>query len=125
MDKKQTDLGAPLNNSEILIPNSEFPKEGELYRIVTTFGKTFELRYGYYGDCDRKYEPNVLYPDFLKEPIYTEGGEPFVTTVQDACKNYRGKAKRTPDTTCIDCKYFLPGEDWFGICSCAKNKKQL
>ena len=23
-------------------------EEGELYKVVTTFGKTFELRYGYY-----------------------------------------------------------------------------
>ena len=25
-------------------------KEGDLYKIVTTFDKTFELRYGYYGE---------------------------------------------------------------------------
>ena len=29
-------------------------EEGELYKVVTTFGKTFELRYGYYEECDRQ-----------------------------------------------------------------------
>ena len=107
-------------------PQTEFThKEGDLYKVVTTFGKTFELRYGYYGDCDRKYEPNVIYPDFIKESVYTDNGEPFVTMVQDACKSYSGKAKRTSDTTCYECKYFHSGEDWIGICTCLKNKKQL
>ena len=98
-------------------------KEGDLYKIITTYGKSFELRYGYYGDCDRKYEPNVIYPDFLREPVYTDNGEPFVTMVQDACRSYRGEMKRTQDTTCYECKYFQRGEDWIGICACPKNKK--
>ena len=98
-------------------------KEGDLYKIVNTHGKTFELRYGYYGECDRKYEPNVIYPDFLCEPVYTDKGEPFVTKVQDVCKSYSGKAKRTADTTCCECKFFQPGEDWIGICTCTKNKR--
>ena len=98
-------------------------KEGDLYKIITTYGKTFELRYGYYGECDRKYEPNVIYPDFIKKPLYTDNGEPFVTMVQDVCKSYRGEAKRTPDTTCCECKYFQRGDDWIGICTCPKNKK--
>ena len=101
------------------------PKEGDLYKVVNTYGRTFELRYGYYGECDRKYEPNVIYPDFIKEPLYTDNGEPFVTMVQDTCKSYSGKAKRTSDTTCCECKYFHSGEDWIGICTCLKNKKQL
>ena len=101
-------------------------KEGELYKAVTTFGKTFELRYGYYEECDRRSplcNPIVIYPDFLEGPVYTDNGEPFVTMMQDACKSYRGEAKRTPDTTCAECKYFQRGEDWFGICDCPKNKK--
>ena len=105
-------------------PLTEFNhKEGDLYKIITTHGKTFELRYGYYGECDRRYEPNVIYPDFLSNPVYTDNGEPFVTMVQDACKSYSGKAKRTSDTTCYECKYFHSGEDWIGICTCLKNKK--
>ena len=123
IDNKQMDLWSALQNSEFRTPNSEFHKEGDLYKIINTFGKTFELRYGYYGECDRKYEPDVIYPDFVKDPVYTDNGEPFVTMVQDACKSYRGEAKRTPDTTCCECKYFQQGEDWIGICTCIKNKK--
>ena len=99
------------------------PKEGDLYKVVETFGKTFELRYGYYGDCDRRYEPDVIYPDFTKDPVYTDEGTPFVTMMQDACRSYSGESKRTSDTTCEECKYFKRGEEWFGICTCTMNKK--
>ena len=94
-------------------------KEGELYKIVTVCGKTFELRYGYYEECDRQNplcEPIAIYPDFINAPAYADTGEPFVTAVQDACKHYRGEIKRTSDTTCAECKYFRCGEDWIGIC---------
>ena len=100
--------------------------EGELYKTVKLQGRTFTLYYGYYEECDRQNklcEPIVVYPDFIKEPVYTDGGEPFATMVQDACKSYIGKTKRTTDTTCAECKYFKHGEDWFGICTCENNKK--
>ena len=100
--------------------------DGELYRIVTTFGKTFELRYGFYGEKDRQNplcEPAVIYPDFTIEPLYTEEGEPFVTMIQDACDKFNGHVKRTPDTTCADCGYFERGEEWFGVCRCPHNRK--
>ena len=103
------------------------PREGDLYKVVTTFGKTFELRYGYYEECDRQSPlcgPVVIYPDFTKEPVYTDEGTPFVTMVQNACKSYRGDTKRTPDTTCDECKYFQCGEDWIGICKCVLRRKK-
>ena len=109
-----------------IMPADVSHKEGELYKVVTTFGKTFELRYGYYEECDRQSplcEPIVIYPDFLKEPAYTKEGTPFVTMMQDACKHYKGHAKRTPDTTCAECQHFRRGEEWFGLCTCPKNKK--
>ena len=108
-------------------PPTELPhKEGDLYKVITTFGRTFELRFGYYEECDRQNplcNPVVIYPDFQKEPVYTEAGAPFVTMMQDACKSYHGDAKRTPDTTCAECTYFQRGEEWFGVCSCTKNKQ--
>lgn len=97
--------------------------DGELYRIVTTFGKTFELRYGYYDERDRQSPlcaPAVIYPDFLKEPLYTASGEPFVTMMQDVCSHYYGDGPPTPDTTCAECRHFARGEEWFGICKCAE-----
>ena len=106
--------------------NENAPREGDLYRIVTTFGKTFELRYGFYEERDRQSplcEPAIIYPDFLKEPMFTEGGEPFVTMMQDACRAFKGDAPRTPDTTCSDCKHFRQGEEWFGVCTSPENVK--
>ena len=102
------------------------PKEGDLYKAVNTYGRTFELRYGYYEECDRQSplcDPVVIYPDFIKEPVYTDDGAPFVTMMQDACRSYKGDAKRTVDTTCADCKYFERGEEWFGVCKCKLRKK--
>ena len=107
-------------------PTEVTHKEGELYKVVTTFGKTFELRYGYYEECDRQSslcEPIVIYPDFTKEPVYTDEGIPFVTMMQDACENYEGSTKRTVDTSCAECNYFKRGEEYFGICLCESNRK--
>ena len=47
---------------------SEKPKEGDLYRFIELHGKAFEIRYGYYEDIDRQYDPMEIYPDFLKNP---------------------------------------------------------
>ena len=101
------------------------PKEGDLYKVVTTFGKSFELRYGFYEERDRQSplcEPAIIYPDFIREPLFTERGEPFVTMMQDACGHYKGNTKRTSDSTCAECKHFKQGEEWFGVCSCKARK---
>lgn len=108
------------------LPKSE-PREGELYKSVTTFGKTIELRYGFYEERDRENplcQPVPIYPDFTQTPLYTDGGEPFATMVQDACEHYRGENGKTPDTTCEECDYFRRGQDWFGVCACPKNQMQ-
>lgn len=100
--------------------------EGDLYKTVELRGRTFTLYYGYYEECDRQNplcEPIVIYPDFPASPVYTDDGEPFATVMQDACNNYRGESKRTPNTTCAECKYFQRGEDWIGICRCPKKRK--
>lgn len=99
--------------------------EGELYKTVCTFGKSFELRYGYYDDIDRNHPPDVIYPDFKKTPVFTDAGEPFVTMMQDACRGFRGAEERTSDTTCADCEHFLRGEEWFGICKNVNNKNKI
>ena len=76
------------------------PREGDVYAVVEAFGKIFELRYGYYDDKDRTGPPDVIYPDFLKAPSYTESGEPLVTRMQDACPSYKGEARRADDAVC-------------------------
>ena len=92
------------------------PQEGDLYKTVTVFGETFELRYGYYDDMDRSGKPDVIYPDFRAEPRTAADGSPFVTMMQDACPCFRGKRRRSADSTCAECQHFLPGEEWFGLC---------
>ena len=104
--------------------HSNEAREGEVYAVVDTFGKTFELKYGYYDDKDRSGPPDVIYPDFIKEKTYTDDGEPLVTMMQDACLHYKGDAKRTDDAICGECKYFLRGKEWFGLCRCPKNKRE-
>lgn len=107
-------------------PHATPHTEGELYKVVTTFGKTFELRYGYYGDKDRSNplcDPVILYPDFTVTPLYTDDGAPFVTMMQDACPHYTGAGARTRDTACEECSHFRRGEEWFGICTCGANQR--
>ena len=106
--------------------NIQVHQEGELYRVVTTFGKTFELRYGYYDERDRQNPlcaPAVIYPDFQQVPLYTDTGQPFVTVMQDAGNGFKGENEQTPDTTCAECQHFAQGEDWFGICNCLKKRR--
>ena len=106
---------------------TEEHREGEFYKTVNTFGKTFELKYGFYEERDRLNplcKPVPIYPDFLKEPVYTEAGEPFVTVMQDACEHYKGGTPRTPNTTCAECDYFLDGEEWFGLCRCRLRQRR-
>ena len=114
-----------MNNKSHLPCQNVAEQEGKIYKKVTTYGKTFELRYGYYDDDDRKWgEPDIIYPDFIKEPLYTEDGEPFVTLVQDACDNFVGKECKNSDSTCGECELFEKGEEWFGICICPINRKK-
>ena len=99
------------------------PKEGELYGVVNAFGISFELRYGYYDEKDRSGPPDIIYPDFIKHPIYTDTGEPLVTMMQDACKHYEGAQSRTEDETCSECLHFQRGAEWFGLCRAEKKRK--
>ena len=121
---KESDMFSRLIQSD-LQQQKAIPKEGDLYKVVNIHGRSFELRYGYYEECDRQSplcQPVVIYPDFIQDPVYTDDGTPFVTMMQDACPYFKGEKKRTADSTCDECKYFKHGDDWFGICTCPKNK---
>lgn len=103
---------------------SASPKEGELYKAVTLFGKTFLLYYGYYEEFERysRYnEPMPIYPDFIKQPVYTDDGTPFATDIQDICSHYEGEKE---EDSCAACRYFRRMEDLFGICTCPQNRQQ-
>ena len=98
------------------------PKEGDLYKKITLHGKTFELRYGYYEDFERDGgEPIPIYPDFKKAPLFTDGGFPFVTAMQEPCEHYTGESG---DPCCHECLFYKTGEELLGICTQEKNKLQ-
>jgi hypothetical protein len=98
------------------------PKEGDLYKIIKLHGASFEIRYGYYEEIDRHNEPMGIYPDFLKVPVYTDDGFPFVTHMQSPCDHYMKKGKDA-DKDCSTCAYMEQGDELIGICKCKKNQK--
>ena len=101
------------------------PKEGELFKIIELHGRTFEIRYGFYEETDRhnRYaEPVEIYPDFVKQPEYTDEGYPFITAIQSPCENFQGK--KDENSTCEDCVHYQHCEELLAICSCPNNRKQ-
>ena len=105
-------------------PQPPAPKEGDLFKVITCHGVTFEIRYGYYEESDRYArfaEPMAIYPDFTKIPQYTDDGIPFVTAMQHPCERFRGR--KDENSTCEDCFYYQKCEELLGICTCSENKK--
>jgi hypothetical protein len=105
---------------------SAVPKEGDLYKVIEFQGKVFEIRYGFYEEQDRHSqfaEPMEIYPDFIKQPLYTDAGFPFVTAFQIPCAYF---SKQLDDnSTCDECACYRPGEDMIGLCECPKNRKVI
>ena len=100
------------------------PKEGDLYKIFTLEGHTFEIRYGYYEENERgRVEPLPVYPDFLKDPHYTARGEPITSLIQMACPHYRSGQDR-PEYWCGDCAHYSGGKAEIGICRCPERKRE-
>ena len=103
----------------------ETPREGELYKIITVGGKTFEIHYGYYEDRERQdptIDPMPIYPDFTRDVQYTDSGKPFATMMQDACEHF--KRRRGSEDDCSACEHFHRVEDMLGVCDCAELKKR-
>ena len=97
--------------------------EGDLYKRIEYGGRTFELRYGYYEECDRHNPlvgPVPIYPDFVANPVYDREGRPFVTDMQDACAHYKGTS---PEDGCYSCCNHQSGSEFLGICLCEANRK--
>lgn len=91
-------------------------REGDLYKVLSAYGRRFPIHYGYYEEIDRAHEPIEIYPDFLKEPVYTDGGLPFVTAMQHPCENFSGEADE--DNTCYQCAHYERCEELLGVCRC-------
>lgn len=98
-------------------------KEGDLYKVIHLCGSTFELRYGFYEENDRHVqhaEPVEIYPDFIKNPQYTDNGIPFVTQMQLPCEYFDGK--RDENSGCGDCAYYRHGDELLGTCGYQVNR---
>ena len=100
------------------------PQEGDLYARIEHAGRTFELYYGYYEECDR-YNPLVkpvpLYPDFIERPQYDDDGYPFATEMQDVCLYYVGKFH---EDGCYGCKHYRRLIDFIGLCTCEARRQE-
>lgn len=100
------------------------PKEGDLFKVIRIHGRTFEIRYGFYEECDRTNrfaEPVEIYPDFIKDPQYTDEGLPFVTAIQAPCKKFKGN--KNENSTCEECEHYEHCEELLAICRCPANRK--
>ncbi len=98
-------------------------RDGDLYKAVDVFGKTFHLYYGFYEEQDKygKYaEPVPIYPNFIENPEYTDDGYPFTTEMQDICSHYQGKVG---EDSCFACSNFSKGSEMIGLCLCKKRIK--
>ena len=100
-------------------------KEGELYKTLTAFGKSFDIRYGYYEEFEREStDPIPLYPDFQTTPHYTDEGHPFVTQMQDMCEHGQKRSHKLYDECCGNCIHFEQGDEMIGRCANNKCKTQ-
>jgi len=102
------------------------PKEGDIFKIIQLYGKTFEIRYGFYEECDRHTrasEPIPIYPNFIEDPQCTSDGAPFVTAMQIPCKHFDGI--QDENSGCGDCALYRHGDELLGICDCPKNKNSF
>ena len=112
----------------LLMPASEQeavkPKEGELFKVITAYGKTFEIVYGFYDDRERHNgfaEPVPIYPDFEKAPQFAEDGKPFVTAMQNPCESFDGE--KDDNSACGDCSHYRHCDELIGTCDALINKK--
>lgn len=109
-------------SDKILGMSNAPPKENDLYNIIELHGRRFEIRYGYYEEIDRAYEPIPIYPDFIKEPVYTDDGAPFVTLMQNPCESFEPSG-RCSDLDCGNCKHMERGEELIAVCRCTSRRK--
>ena len=112
--------------SKVFDTSSSPPKEGELFKELSVFGKSFKIYYGYYEDFEREgryNEPMPIYPDLTKERISTDDGNLIVTAIQEVCDSFSGKKDADVDG-CIDCQFYAHCDDLFGVCLHPNQKKK-
>lgn len=98
-------------------------KPGDLYKVITVAGKSFEIRYMDCGefDPDQKGEVMPEFPFFDEHPEYTDDRYPFTNSLNDSCEHYRTE-DATPDNSCYDCIYFKDAVEDIGVCRCTARR---
>ncbi len=98
-------------------------KEGTLYKRLKIKNISFDIFYGYNSETEReKWGPVPVFPDLVKNEVFTETGERIVRADQDICHLYSPKKSVSGENWCNDCKYYSHGEEIIGICRCKNNK---
>ena len=107
------------------MPDMTLPGEGDLYKIYAVSNHTFEIRYGFYEECERgRVEPLPVFPDLRKHPVYTKSGYPVTALIQAACEHYRPRQVRAPEHWCGDCVFYDGGKEEMGRCLCTLRKRE-
>ena len=98
-------------------------KAGDLYKVITVAGRTFEIRYMDCGDYDPDSKGEFIpdFPFFDEKPEYTNDRYPFTNLLNDSCEQYKTKSNR-PNNTCQDCIYFKDAVEEIGVCRCTARR---
>lgn len=95
------------------------PGAKQLYKTFRAGGRSFPVYLEYDEQFDETYP---AYPDFAKEPEYTDDGYPFATAAQDSCSHARPNASgEEPPGDCGGCSWFYREQtpyDLIGVCRC-------
>lgn len=100
--------------------------ENHPYRTYLVGGKSFPI---YLCFDEQMKESYPLYPDFEKNPEFTDDGRPFATAEQEICSNGRPREAEGPlPGDCGGCGWFYREKsayDPIGICMCDQRRKSL
>lgn len=106
-----------------IMENTTSPQEGDLFRIYTVDGLSFQIRYGYHAENERgRVEPLPIFPDLLSEPVYTRCGIPVTSYIQAPCIHYTPRHPDHPEEWCGDCIHYDAGQEKMGRCLCPERK---
>ena len=67
-----------------------------------------------------------VYPDFIKDPVYTPEGNPIMLTLEDACAF--GEKKDTSEALidCGSCRFYRQMQNTLiGVCGCEKKRTNI
>lgn len=67
-----------------------------------------------------------VYPDFIKDPVYTPEGHPIMLTLEDACAFGEKKNANEPLVDCGSCRFYRQMQNTLiGVCGCEKKRTNI